>query len=406
MQLSIKRTRPRLVTGTFLLVMLSTLAYFTAVGAILPTLPLFVEGPLGGDNAAVGITIGAFGLTAVLLRPFAGRISDRKGRKILITGGGILAGVSIAGYALSGGLATLIVWRLLTGIGEAFFYVGAASVINDLAPDERRGEALSYFSLALFGGLALGPLVGEQTLEAFGFDWVWIVAGASSIGSGLVGLFVPETRPEGAGSAGRTRLLHKAAVLPGTVLATGVWALATFSSFIPLYVLTIGMKGSGLVFAVNSAAIISIRLFGAKLPDKLGAKKAGTIALTATATGLMVIALWAEPVGVFVGTVIYAIGHSLAFPALMTLAIKRAPAAERGAVVGTFTAFFDFSFGVGAASAGVIAKYLGYRGAFAAASMVALGGLTLLLGYARQASRREAEHEIGPGEPAMEAVGR
>lgn len=406
MQLSLKGSRPRLVTPTFLLVMLSTLAYFTAVGAILPALPLYVEGPLGGNNAAVGVTIGAFGLTAVLLRPFAGRISDRKGRKILMVGGGILAGLSIAGYALSSGLPTLIFWRLLTGIGEAFFYVGAASVINDLAPDERRGEALSYFSLALFGGLAIGPVVGEQTLKAAGFEWVWVVAGASSISAGVIGLFVPETRPDGAGDAGPMRFLHRAAVLPGTVLATAVWALATFSSFIPLYVLTIGMSGSSFVFATNSAVIISIRLFGAKLPDKLGAKKAGTAALSATAAGLLVIAAWPAPAGVFVGTVIYAVGHSLAFPALMTLAIKRAPASERGAVVGTFTAFFDFSFGVGAASAGVIATALGYRGAFAAASIVALGGLVLLLSYARQASRRETERETAAGEPAMEAVGR
>lgn len=406
MQLRIKRTRPRLVTPTFLLVMLSTLAYFTAVGAILPALPLYVEGPLGGNNAAVGVTIGAFGLTAVLLRPFAGRISDRNGRKILIVGGGILAGLSIAGYALSGGLATLIFWRLLTGIGEAFFYVGAASVINDLAPDERRGEALSYFSLALFGGLAIGPVLGEETLGAAGFEWVWIGAGASSVAAGVIGLFVPETRPEGAGDGGPMRILHRAAVLPGTVLATAIWALATFSSFIPLYVLTIGMSGSSLVFATNSAVIISIRLFGAKLPDKLGAKKAGTTALSLTAGGLLVIAAWPAPAGVFVGTVIYAIGHSLAFPALMTLAISRAPASERGAVVGTFTAFFDFSFGVGAASAGVIATALGYRGAFAAASMVALGGLVLLLSYARATSRRETEREPAPGEPAMEAAGR
>ncbi len=402
--LAARSARPRLVTPTFLLVMLSTFAYFIAVGAIMPTLPRYVEGPLGGNNAAVGLVIGAFGVTAVLLRPLSGRLSDRRGRRILIQGGGTLVGVSIAAYALSSSLPALIVWRLLTGVGEAFFYVGAASVINDLAPDARRGEALSYFSLALFGGLAVGPVIGESVLEAIGFEWVWLVAGGSAFFAGLLGWWVPETRPEGMGDAPPTPLVHRAAVLPGAVLGTNIWALATFSSFIPLYVLTIGMSGSRFVFVVNSAVIISIRLFGARLPDRLGAKKAGTAALSATAVGLLTIAAWPDPVGLFTGTVLYSIGHALAFPALMTLAVSRAPAAERGAVVGTFTAFFDFSFGVGAISAGAIATLLGFRGAFVAAAVVALAGLVLLLGYAR-AAQRSAPRPVDATEPMIEAAG-
>jgi len=393
--------RPRLLTGTFLLVMLSMLAYFTAVGAITPTLPRYVEGPLGGGGLEVGAVIGAFALTAVLLRPLSGRTSDRKGRRILIIFGGISVGLSILAYSFSESLPVLIFWRLVTGVGEAFFYVGAAAVINDLAPDERRGEALSYFSLALFGGLAIGPITGESILDATNFNWVWVFAGVSALFAGVVGFIVPETRPPDAGET-PGKLVHGAAILPGTVLATNIWALATFSSFMVLHALDIGMSGGRFVFALNSGVIIAIRLFGARLPDKLGAKKAGTSALVTIMVGMLVMGVWAEPAGLYVGTFIYSIGHALAFPALMTLAISRAPAAERGAVIGTFTAFFDLSFGVGAVSAGAIADAVGYRGAFVAAAGVALAGLALLLGAARNHARRAAAPE-----PALaEASGR
>ena len=83
------------------------------------------------------------------------------------------------------------------------------------------------------------------------------------------------------------------------------------------------------------------------------------------------------------GTAVVSVGHALAFPALMTLAIRGAPASERGAVVGTFTAFFDGAFGVGAVSAGAIADAVGYRGAFVGAGIVAGIGLLALFGYAR-----------------------
>ena len=399
---SAREATPRLLTPTFLLVMLSMLAYFTAVGAITPTLPRFVEGRLAGGGLEVGAVIGAFALTAVLLRPLSGRLSDQKGRRLLIIFGGISVGLAILAYSFSESLPLLIFWRLVTGVGEAFFYVGAASVINDLAPDERRGEALSYFSLALFGGLAIGPITGETILDATNsFNWVWVFAGASSLFAGAVGFLVPETRPaDVAYTPGK--LVHKAAILPGTVLATNIWALATFSSFVVLHALDIGMSGGRFVFALNSGVIIGIRLFGARLPDKLGAKKAGSSALIAVMVGMLVMGVWAEPVGLYVGTFIYSIGHALAFPALMTLAISRAPASERGSVIGTFTAFFDLSFGVGAVSAGVIADAVGYRGAFVASAFIAVGGLALLLAAARNHARRASTTETA----LAEATGR
>ena len=380
------RGRPRLLTPLFLLVMLSTLAYFTAVGMITPTLPLYVEGPLGNGNFAVGVTVGAFALTAVLLRPWVGRMGDIRGRRILIIGGGLIVGFSIAAYALADSLWPLIVARLFTGVGEAAFYVGVASVINDISPDERRGEALSYFSLALFGGLAIGPLIGESTLEWFNFTAVWIGAGAASIFAGLLGIIVKETRPEDAGT-GPMKLIHRGAILPGLILSTNIWGLATFSAFIPLYVLQIGMSGSRFIFALNSAIILAIRLFGARLPDKLGPGKSSRLALINVMLGFLIMFLWSEPIGLILGTVLYSIGHALLFPALMTLAINQAPPAERGAVVGTFTSFFDLSFGIGAASAGAIASLVGYNGAFGIASGVAASGL-ILMGYVRRSRAR------------------
>jgi MFS family permease len=393
------RTKPRLVTPLFLLVMASTFAYFTAVGIITPTLPLFVTGPLGHGDLAVGVTIGAFAASAVLLRPYVGRVSDTKGRRIMIIGGGTLVGLSMLGYIIGESMSTLLVMRVLTGVGEAAFYVGAASVINDLAPDDRRGEAISYFSLALYGGLAVGPVIGESILEAANFTAVWIAAGTSSILAGLIGLRVPDTRPPAEEGALPRRILNRRALLPGTVLATSIWGLATFSAFVPLYAQDLGMSGSRYVFVVQSAVLILIRSVGARLPDILGAGKSGRVALTLSAIGLTLMGVWNDPVGLYAGTIVYSVGHALVFPALMTLAISRAPASERGSVVGTFTAFFDLSFGVGAASAGAIASLLGYRGAFVGAGFVALAGLVLLLGYSRRARGRAAQ-----ASPSAESV--
>ena len=391
--------KPRLVTPTFLLITLSTFAYFVSIGMLLPTLPRFVEDELGGSSVSVGLAIGAFALSAVAFRPFIGRVGDRRGRRLLMIGGAGVVGLSIALYPLATSLVPLLLLRLLTGAGEAAFYVGAASAINDLAPDERRGEALSYFSLALYSGLAVGPVLGELLLDGSHFTTVYLVSAVFAAIAVIIGLRVPDTRPkELAGDAPEGgKIIHKAGLLPGTILATSIWGLSGFTTFIPLYALDIGMSGSKLVFATYSAVVLAIRSLGARLPDILGPRRAATSALSCTTVGLLIVGLWNEPVGLFVGAIVFGIGQALAFPALMTLAISGTKPSERGAVVGTFTAFFDLAFGLGALSLGAVAAVLGYRGLFVTAAGVSAAGIVLLSFYARRARvRREIAEARGP----------
>lgn len=382
------------MTGPFLLVMAANLSYFISVGAMQPVVPRFVKGPLGSGEVAVGLTIGIFSLAAVILRPWVGRLGDRKGRRLLLMAGGFIIAASLIGYVPANSLPLLLAFRFLSGVGEAFFYVGAASVINDLAPEERRGEALSYFSLSLFGGLALGPVIGELVLEAAGFDPTWLVAAGCAALAGTVGFFVPETRPEGAAEHTNGQLVHRAALMPGAVLGANIFGLATFVTFVTLYSLELGMSGGRYVFAFHSVLLLLIRSLGARIPDILGPARAARMALASAAVGMATIGIWDSVPGLFTGVAIWSVGHSLAFPALMTMAIRNAPPSERGAVVGTFTAFFDLSFGLGSVSAGAIAAAFGYEGAFVVAGMVAGIGLVLLLLRARLRDRARARGEL------------
>ncbi len=83
----------RLFTPRFVLVVTAGLCYFLALGMLLPVVPLFVKHDLGGNDMAVGMVVGAFAVGAVLMRPFAGRIGDRVGRRVLIVVGGVIVGV-------------------------------------------------------------------------------------------------------------------------------------------------------------------------------------------------------------------------------------------------------------------------------------------------------------------------
>ena len=369
----------RLLTTPFVLAVIAELGVFVTIGMLLPVLPLYAEGPLAVGSIGVGLAVAASSPTTLFFQPFAGRIGDRRGRRILVISGALVVGGSVAAYALADGFWVLVALRLVTGVGEALVFVGAATIVIDLAPEGRRGEALSLYSLGLWGGLAVGPFLGELVLGDDRYDAVWLAAAGCSLASALIALALPETRPQAAAEAARPgRLVHPAAIGPGLVLVASVAGFAGFNAFVALYARDLGLGGAGAVFLLFSAIVVGIRIFGRRIPDRVGAKKAAGSALALLAAGLLTIGLWNEPAGLYVGTAIFAVGQALAFPALMSLAVAAAPPAERSAVVGTFSACADVGFAVGALTLGGVAAAGGYDAVFLAGALASVAGAFLL----------------------------
>jgi MFS family permease len=368
-----------LFTRTFLTVAVAELAYFTADGVLLPALPRYVEGPLGAGNVAVGIVVGAFSLSAFFLRPWTGRLSDRHGRRIVMIGGASLFALSVVGYLVATSVPVLVAMRLLTGVGDALFFVAALSANVDLAPEDRRGEAMSFASLSLYVGIGAGPFIGEALIAWGGFEAAWIASIALAGAAVVLSLRLPAMRPEpGEIAQQRHRLLHRAGVLPGVVLFATIWGMGGFLAFVPLYALDLGMGGSSLVLGLFAGLVVLIRSVGATIPDRIGPGRAVRISLVLTSLGLAVIGLWRTPAGLVVGTFVFGVGVALFTPALFTLAVSGISPTERGAVMGTTSAFLDLAFGLGPATLGFVAAGVGRGGIFLAGSAVAALGLALV----------------------------
>ncbi len=210
----------RLWTPAFITLTASEFAYFAAVGMMIPATPLFAAGPLGAGEAGVGLVVGAFSVTALVLRPWAGRLSDRRGRRPLLIGGALMFAIVSLAHVAATDLLVLTGLRLLLGAAEAFFFVAGVAALADLAPPGRAGEAVSYNSLALYLGIAFGPLLGETLIDAGGFDFAWFGAAALGLVAASIVWRLPETwspserGPDG-GVAARPSLFHHGAIGPG-----------------------------------------------------------------------------------------------------------------------------------------------------------------------------------------------
>ncbi len=313
--------------------------------------------------------------------PVVGWASDRFGRKPLLVGGALLTVVALLLHLVASTLPAFIAVRAAFGMAEAFFFVAMLSAASDLAPPDRRGEALNLASLALYLGLAFGPPLGELALSAGGYSAVWIAAAALAGLAAVLAVPLPETSPavvSGTGERVRTRLYHPAAVFPGVLVGCGAFGMAGFLAFIPLYAREVGLDGAALPLAVYALIVVGLRFAFAKLPDQVGAAKLSGAALAVAAVGLALTVLFPSPIGLVVGTAVFAAGVAFVFPALLSLAVSRVAETERGVAVGTTSVFLDASFGVAPAVFGGIALTWGYGGALLLGAAVAAFGAVLL----------------------------
>jgi len=156
----------------------------TAVGSVLPILPLFLR-ERGGSYAMVGVVVGA-NLVAQFIGQYpAGRLSDRFGRAPLMIGGLVVASLAIAAFALPLSIGWLIALRFIQGLGAAAFRPGSRAVVADLVPEGERGIAYGWLAGADMAGLIVGPALGG-VLAVFGRATVFEATGLALLLAALV----------------------------------------------------------------------------------------------------------------------------------------------------------------------------------------------------------------------------
>ncbi len=271
--------------------------------------------------------------------------------------------------------------RLLLGAAEAVFFVGGMAAATDLAPESRRGEAVSLISTSLCLGVAIGPILAEWLYGASGFPAVWLAATAVGVAAVAISWFAPETLPpaERRAKDDRTGLIHRRGIGPGLLVLCGAWGMGAYFAFLPLMGDDLGLDGVGGYLAVFALVVIGLRIVGSRLPDRFGAARLSGAALVLSASGMAIAGLFPTEVGLWMATVVFAAGVAYTFPAIVALSVMGVPASERGAVVGTTSLFLDVAFGVSPAVLGLMAGVTGYPPTFLVSGIVAAIGATYLL---------------------------
>ena len=158
------------------------------------------------DRQLSALTIAFILLYAVVGLPL-GHWADVGRRKFILSAGVILWSVMTALSGLAWGFASLFVFRLAVGVGEASCAPAANSLLGDLFPSQQRGRAIAVFMLGLPLGLGLSYVISGLIAHSVGWRAALFVAGVPGLFLGVLALWLPEP-PRGAaeiradGSAG------------------------------------------------------------------------------------------------------------------------------------------------------------------------------------------------------------
>jgi predicted MFS family arabinose efflux permease len=379
--------RERLVTPAFIRLAVADLAYFTSAGIAIYTLPLWVTGPVGSGKSGAGFAFGAFAVSALILRPVAGRLADTRGRRPLLIGGALLSALGMLGTAYADNLVLVVLLRLLLGVAEAAFFVASLAALADLAPPSRMSEAVSYNSLGLYLGLAFGPPLGELLMRAAGFTAAWYGAAVLSLIAVVVAVGIKDIRSRSASTPGRAKLIHWKAVPPALGFFASVAAMGAFFAFGSLQADAVGLVPVSTPLFVYGLVVVAGRLLLARVLDRFPSLLLGAVALAIIAAGLMIMALWSAPIGIALGAAVMALGVTVSTPAFFSAIFATATPSERGAASGTASVFLDLGIAGGPILLGLAAQASGIPFAFGVAAAVALAGAGWILALSRTAQK-------------------
>lgn len=352
----------KIFSKDFAFIWLANFFVFLGFQMTLPTIPIFVN-KLGGSDQLIGIVVGIFTFSALLLRPVAGHALESRGRGTVYLFGLILFVLSVGSFGFITGIGFLIVMRIVQGVGWGFSTTASGTIATDLIPPKRRGEGMGYFGLSGNLALAIGPALGLTLADVISFKQLFLICASLGFIAFVLALNITfkkvDQSPHKTQPA-RFDVIEKTALNPSILLFFITLTFGGITSFLPLYAAEKNVAGIQLYFISFALFLMLSRVFAGKVYDRKGdiyVIPPGTILIF---TAMLLLAWLPSTAMMIVAGALYGLGFGTVQPALQAWAVDKAPENRKGMANATFFSFFDLGVGVGAMLFGQLAFMYDY----------------------------------------------
>lgn len=379
------KTNPQSIwTPAFSLLCIAQFLGYAHNSILQPAFPLYVT-QLGGSPFIVGLVLGSFAVTSIILRPVIGHWADRWNEAGVMIAGLLLMGASVLLCFFPSTEATMLA-NGLRGIGWGGLNAAGYTVLALSASEARRGEASGYYSGIQGSATILFPAVALWLIYApfGGFRAVFAAAAALAVSGAAVGIgmirYIPPAayrRPLDDSTPWWRELFNfvdRDILPPSAMLFCLNLSFPAVSSFIVLYADEIGLENFGWYFVVTGTTSLLARPLLGRASDKIGRGRSMAAGFIAQIAALLLLATVPSLVGMIISGVLFMLGNAIGSSTTLALALERANPQRRGRAMATFSVAYPLSYGIGSLLTGSAVEILGYAGMFVfVAALAALG---------------------------------
>lgn len=163
-------------------------------GIIAPLLPVYAN-TLGANGFWLGVIFSGSSIASAILMPFAGRFSDKHGRKLILAVGLLGYALTSFAYSWADSIGSLLAVRLVQGAAAAMVSPIAQAYIGDITPPGQEGKWMGLFNATFVIGFGSGPLLGGVVADHISMNAAFYIMGFLNLASLLsVLIFLPEIK--------------------------------------------------------------------------------------------------------------------------------------------------------------------------------------------------------------------
>lgn len=362
-------TKEHLLTPSYCLIIAANFLLYFGFYLLMPVLPFYLTEVFMVSSSAMGWALSCYTLAALTVRPFSGYLLDTFARKPLyLLAYFIFTGIFV-GYILAGTLTLFIILRLVHGVAFGTVTVSGNTLVIDVTPSSRRGEALGYYGLANNTAMSIGPMVGLFMHDAgMSYSVLFLSAMASCALGLLCAILVkaPPKPPVKREPISLDRFFLVKGIPAGLDLLLLSIPYGMTTTYVAMYARQIGiLNGTGLFFTFMAVGMAVSRIFSGKQVDKgriVAVISFGIYLVCVCFFGLSA-CQWLMSVNPEAGRYIFflialllGVGFGTMFPAFNTLFVNLAPNSQRGTATSTYLTSWDVGIGAGLLLGGYIGQ--------------------------------------------------
>lgn len=348
----------RIYTPQFWLLCTSSFLFFGSFNMIIPELPSYLTG-LGGAEYK-GLIISLFTVTAMLSRPFSGRLADRIGRVPVMMVGSTVCFICSSIYPVLTGFVGFFLLRLVHGFSTGFTPTGQAAYLSDIVPSNRRGEAMGYLGTAGTLGMAGGPAIGGAIANQFSLNAMFYCSSFFALSSIMILIGIKETVAEKKKFStamlkmGKKDIFEPRVLTPCLVMVLCAFSFGAVYTVIPDFGEFVGIRNKGLLFTYFTGASLLVRLVGGRASDYYGRAFVLRFSTLLITVAMLTIGIANEKLILIAGVTIYGLAHGITSPTLLAWATDLSDPSHKGRGVASLYIFMEMGIGLGAFLSGWI----------------------------------------------------